>query len=187
MLRKIRENISAEETELLGLEFPAVPDSIPWIYYPEAQEMIRERYGIDARGEPDLAPEHEKAIGRWAKEEHGSDFVFVPGYPMVKRPFYTHPSPKDPRYSNSFDLLFRGLELVTGGQRLHRYDDYVAVLERSHYPLESLKEYLECFKFGMPPHGGFAIGLERFVAQLCRLDNIKWVTLFPRDINRLRP
>ncbi|MGD0173197.1 MAG: aspartate--tRNA(Asn) ligase [Anaerolineales bacterium] len=187
MLQSIRENISVEDRELLELEFPAVPDSIPSIYYPEAQEMIYKRYGIDARGEPDLAPEHEKAIGRWAKEEHGSDFVFVPGYPMVKRPFYTHPSPEDPRFSNSFDLLFRGMELVTGGQRLHRYDDYVAALERAHYPVESFKEYLECFKFGMPPHGGFAIGLERFVAQLCRLDNVKWVTLFPRDINRLRP
>jgi nondiscriminating aspartyl-tRNA synthetase len=106
---------------------------------------------------------------------------------MVKRPFYTHPSPKDSRYSNSFDLLFRGLELVTGGQRLHRYEEYVAALERARQPLEPLREYLECFKFGMPPHGGFAIGLERFVTQLCRLDNVRWATLFPRDINRLRP
>jgi nondiscriminating aspartyl-tRNA synthetase len=187
MLAHIRETISDQDRELLELEFPSVPDSIPSIYYPEAQEMIFRRYGIDARGEPDLAPEHEKAIGRWAKEEHGSDFVFVPGYPMVKRPFYTHPSPDDPRYSNSFDLLFRGLELVTGGQRLHRYEDYVAAMERSHIPPETFKEYLECFKFGMPPHGGFAIGLERFVAQLCGLENVKWAALFPRDISRLRP
>jgi nondiscriminating aspartyl-tRNA synthetase len=187
MLQHIRENISAQDQQLLEIEFPSVPDAIPWIYYPDAQELIFERERIDARGEPDLAPEHEKAIGRWAKEEHGSDFVFVPGYPMVKRPFYTHPSPEDPRYSNSFDLLFRGLELVTGGQRLHRYDDYVEALERAHLPLEPFREYLECFKYGMPPHGGFAIGLERFVAQLCGLDNIKWATLFPRDINRLRP
>jgi nondiscriminating aspartyl-tRNA synthetase len=187
MLAAIRENISTEDQQLLEIEFPSVPDAIPWIYYPEAQELIYKREGIDARGEPDLAPEHEKAIGRWAKEEKGSDFVFVPGYPMVKRPFYTRPSPEDPRYSNSFDLLFRGLELVTGGQRLHRYDDYLQALERAHLPLEPFREYLECFKFGMPPHGGFAIGLERFVTQLCRLENVKWATLFPRDINRLRP
>jgi nondiscriminating aspartyl-tRNA synthetase len=187
MLQNIRETVSPEDQELLELEFPAVPDAIPWIHYPEAQELIFQREGIEARGEPDLAPEHEKAIGRWAKAEHGSDFVYVPGYPMVKRPFYTHPSSEDPRYSNSFDLLFRGLELVTGGQRLHKYKDYVAALERVHQPLEPLREYLECFKYGMPPHGGFAIGLERFVTQLCRLDNVKWATLFPRDINRLRP
>ncbi len=187
MLQNIRESVSTEDQELLELEFPAVPDVIPWIHYPEAQEPIFRREGIDARGEPDLAPEHEKAIGRWAKAEHGSDFVYVPGYPMVKRPFYTHPSPEDSRYSNSFDLLFRGLELVTGGQRLHKYEDYIAALERAHQPIEPLREYLECFKYGMPPHGGFAIGLERFVTQLCRLDNVKWATLFPRDINRLRP
>jgi nondiscriminating aspartyl-tRNA synthetase len=187
MLDYIQENISAEDRQLLDIEFPSVPEAIPWIYYPEAQELIYQREGIDARGEADLAPEHEKAIGRWAKEVHGSDLVFVPGYPMVKRPFYTYPSPEDPRYSNSFDLLFRGLELVTGGQRLHRYADYVEALERGHFPLEPFRDYLECFKFGMPPHGGFAIGLERFIAQLCQLDNIKWATLFPRDINRLRP
>jgi nondiscriminating aspartyl-tRNA synthetase len=187
MLQFIRETIPAEDQNLLQIEFPSVPDEIPWIDYPNAQELIFQREGIDARGEPDLAPEHERAIGRWAKAEHGSDFVFVPGYPMVKRPFYTHPSPKDPRYSKSFDLLFRGLELVTGGQRLHRYEEYVAALERAHQPLEPLREYLECFRYGMPPHGGFAIGLERFVAQLCQLDNVKWATLFPRDINRLRP
>jgi nondiscriminating aspartyl-tRNA synthetase len=187
MLEHIKDNFSSEDQKLLGMEFPAVPDPIPWIYYPEAQELIHRRYGIDARGEPDLAPEHEKAIGRWAREEYGSDFVFVSGYPMVKRPFYTHPDPEDPKYSNSFDLLFRGMELVTGGQRLHRYGDYVEALQRAGYPLEPLREYLECFRFGMPPHGGFAIGLERFVAQLCQLDNVKWATLFPRDINRLRP
>jgi nondiscriminating aspartyl-tRNA synthetase len=84
-------------------------------------------------------------------------------------------------------LLFRGLELVTGGQRLHLYDDYVAALTRMGQPLEPYETYLECFKYGMPPHGGFAIGLERFVNQLLQLDNIKWVTLFPRDQNRLTP
>ena len=95
--------------------------------------------------------------------------LFVPGYPMAKRPFYTHPDPTDPAYSNSFDLIFRGMELVTGGQRLHRHADYVAALERARLPLEPFAAYLEAMRYGMPPHGGFAIGLERFVMQLAGL------------------
>lgn len=177
----------AEELEMLEVELPIIGESIPWIYYPDAQQLLYERKGIDARGEPDLAPEHERALGEWAREEHGSDFVFVPGYPMRKRPFYTYPSPDDPRYSNSFDLLFRGMELVTGGQRLHLYDDYLAAARRTGFDAELYKEYFECFKHGMPPHGGFAIGLERFVAQLLGVENLKWVTLFPRDLSRLTP
>ena len=117
--------------------------------------------------EPDLAPEHERALGAWALAEHGSEFLAVEGYPMVTRPFYTHPWTRDdadPRWSNSFDLLFRGLELVTGGQRLHRYEDYLAALERTAQPIEPYEGYLEAFRHGMPPHGGFAIGLERFRA-----------------------
>ena len=180
-------NHYADELEMLKVELPEVGESIPWIYYPDAQELIYEREGVDVRGEPDLAPEHERALGEWAKEEYGSDFVFVPGYPMVKRPFYTHPNPDDPRYSNSFDLLFCGVELVTGGQRLHLYDDYLTAAKAAGYPLEPYQEYLECFKYGMPPHGGFAIGLERFVTQLLQVENVKWATLFPRDLTRLKP
>jgi nondiscriminating aspartyl-tRNA synthetase len=176
-----------DELSMLEVEMPLLGDSIPWIYYPDAQELILEREGIDARGEPDLAPEHERALGRWARDEKGSDFVFVTGYPMAKRPFYTHPNPEDPVHSNAFDLLFRGMELVTGGQRLHVYDDYVAAARKAGYPLEPLETYLECFKYGMPPHGGFAIGLERLLTRLLRVDNIKWVTLFPRDLTRLAP
>jgi nondiscriminating aspartyl-tRNA synthetase len=176
-----------EDLNLLEAHIPAIGESIPWLFYPDAQQLIHEREGIDARGEPDLAPEHERALGRWAREEEGSDFVFVTGYPMVKRPFYTHPDPDDPTFSNGFDLLFRGMELVTGGQRLHRYEDYMAAATKAGYDLEPFSAYLECFKFGMPPHGGFAIGLERFVAQLLGVDNIRWVTLFPRDLTRLQP
>jgi nondiscriminating aspartyl-tRNA synthetase len=186
ILANLRENY-AQELEYLEAELPEIGESIPWIYYPEAQEIIYQREGIDARGEPDLAPEHERALGRWAKEVYGSDFVFVSGYPMAKRPFYTYPNLNDPIYSNSFDLLFRGLELVTGGQRLHIYDDYVTALAKAGQPLEPYQEYLECFKYGMPAHGGFAIGLERFATQLIQIDNVKWVTLFPRDLNRLKP
>ena len=112
------------------------------------------------------------------------DFVYVTGFPMAKRPFYTHPDPADARFSNGFDLLFRGVELVTGGQRLHRYDDYVAALGGD---VEPYAGYLDGFRYGMPPHGGFAIGLERFVARLLGAANVREVTAFPRDLHRLTP
>jgi nondiscriminating aspartyl-tRNA synthetase len=175
------------ELSLLGVEMPLAPGSFPHIYFPDAQQLILDRYGEDCRGEPDLAPQHERWLGEWAKAEHQSDFLFVTGYPMVKRPFYTHPDPNDLRFSNSFDLLFRGTELVTGGQRLHRYEDYAAALDARHMDSAPFQTYLEAFKYGMPPHGGFAIGLERFVMQLIRAHNLRETTLFPRDLNRLSP
>jgi len=132
----------------------------PSIHFPEAQELILTHWYEDCRDEPDLSPQHERWLGEWAKAEYGSDFLFVTGYPMTKRPFYTHPNPADPRYSNSFDLLFRGMELVTGGQRLHLYQDYLnSAIQRGYTDLKPFETYLEVFKYGMPPHGGFAIGL----------------------------
>jgi nondiscriminating aspartyl-tRNA synthetase len=186
MLAAIEERCAAE-LALLKLELPAVPNEIPQLHFSEALELIYKETGEDARGEPDLAPAHERWLGEWARRAHGSDFLFVVGYPMVKRPFYTHPDPHRPAYSNSFDLLFRGLELVTGGQRLHRYADYMAALEARGLSAEPFAGYLQAFKYGMPPHGGFAIGLERWVARLLELPNVRETTLFPRDINRLAP
>ncbi len=177
----------ATELELLGVTMPRAPETFPHIHFRDAQQLIYEKYGVDCRGEPDLAPQHERWLGEWARENFDSDFVFVVGYPMAKRPFYTHPDPHDPAYSYSFDLLFRGVELVTGGQRLHRYEDYLAALARMRYPLEPFAYYLEAMKYGMPPHGGFAIGLERWVMQLCDLANVRQATLFPRDLHRLTP
>jgi nondiscriminating aspartyl-tRNA synthetase len=173
------------EVELLDLRLPVVPDEIPAIGFVAAQRLIEDDTGRPTVGEPDLAPADERWLGEWAVHEHGSDFVFVTGYPMAKRPFYTHPDPARPEASNGFDLLFRGLELVTGGQRLHRHDDYVRALAgRDLTPYEG---YLEAFRHGMPPHGGFAIGLERWLARLTDAANVREVTLFPRDINRLTP
>jgi nondiscriminating aspartyl-tRNA synthetase len=178
----------APELALLEARLPSILAEIPSIYFPDAQELILALHGEDARGEPDLAPQHERWLGEWAQEKYGSDFLFVTGYPMSKRPFYTHPNPADPRYSNSFDLLFRGTELVTGGQRLHLYQDYLVAATRAGYTnLAPFETYLEAFKYGMPPHGGFAIGLERFIMQLLGLDNIRLATLFPRDLTRLAP
>jgi nondiscriminating aspartyl-tRNA synthetase len=164
-----------------------VPETIPHIHFREAQELIEEATGESVVGEPDLAPSHERWLGEWVRREHGTDFLFVVGYPMVKRPFYTHPDPQRPEFSNSFDLLFRGLELSTGGQRLHRYEDYVAALAARGEGPEAYATYLEAFKHGMPPHGGFAIGLERWMARIVEARNIRETTLFPRDLNRLSP
>jgi nondiscriminating aspartyl-tRNA synthetase len=166
----------------LGLAVPAVPAQIPAIDFAEALALV----GAPP-DEPDLAPAHERALGQWALREHSSDFLFVTGYPMAKRPFYTHPDPARPSASNGFDLLFRGIELVTGGQRLHRYPDYVAALAARGESTAPYESYLDAFRHGLPPHGGFAIGLERFVMRLLEVANIREVTLFPRDLHRLVP
>lgn len=166
--------------QLLGAKLPEVPAEIPHVHFADAMAML----GAD---EPDLAPAHERYLSEWALREHGSEFLFVTGYPMSKRPFYTHPDPERPAYSNSFDLLFRGLELVTGGQRLHRYEDYVAALAARGESTEPYESYLSAFAHGMPPHGGFALGLERWTARLLDADNIRRTTLFPRDLHRLTP
>ncbi len=186
ILTSFSEHYTAE-LELSQVRMPAIAQEVPHIHFSDAQELIFRRYGTDVRGEPDLSPQDERWLGEWAQQEFGSDFLFVTGFPMRKRPFYTHPDPERPEYSNSFDLLFRGTELVTGGQRLHRYGDYLAALAKANLPLEPFESYLEAFKYGMPPHGGFAIGLERLLMQLTGIPNIKLATTFPRDLTRLTP
>ncbi|GAA6524863.1 aspartate--tRNA(Asn) ligase [Intrasporangium sp. DVR] len=194
------ESYAAEAASLLGVDLPRVPEEFPVIHFTDALALV----GADP-GEPDLSPAHERALGEWARATHGSDFLAVEGYPMSKRPFYTAPEgyphagaqplsdaegvrgAEPAAGSNSFDLLFRGLELTTGGQRLHRPGDYRAALERVGQDPEVLRGYLAAFEHGMPPHGGFAIGLERWVARVVGAENVREVTLFPRDVQRLFP
>jgi nondiscriminating aspartyl-tRNA synthetase len=173
---------AAPAVERLQLRLPRVPDEFPVLHFREALEIA----GAPA-DEPDLNPAHERGLGEWAKAEHGSDFVVVEGYPTAHRAFYTHPDPADPHWSCAFDLIFRGVELVSGAQRLHRYADYVATLEERGYPYAPYASYVEAFRRGIPPHGGFAIGLERWVGRLVEAPNIREVTLFPRDLHRLAP
>ena len=186
MFAAVREE-AGSALDLLRLALPEIPAEIPSIHFAEAMALIGQATGEDLSGEMDLAPAHERWLGEWAQRAHGSDFLFVVGYPLAKRPFYTHPDPERPGYSRGFDLLFRGLELVTGGQRLHRYADYLAALEERGIDPAPFASYLEAFQHGMPPHGGFAIGLERCVARLAGVENVREVTLFPRDIQRLSP
>lgn len=175
------------EVRLLGIEIPDVSPAIPHLHITEALALVSEATGEDVRREPDLAPAHERWLGTWARQMHGSDFLFVTGYPMTKRPFYTHPDPARPAYSNSFDLLFRGLEVVTGGQRLHQLSDYRRAMAVRGIPEAPFTGYLEAFAHGMPPHGGFALGVERWIARLVGAENVRETTLFPRDLHRLTP
>ncbi|MEV0228783.1 aspartate--tRNA(Asn) ligase [Nonomuraea sp. NPDC050786] len=179
MLESVRLRACAA-VELLGVVLPEVPAEIPAIHFTEAQELT-------GSAEPDLSPAQERWLCEWAVREHGSEFLYVTGYPMSKRPFYTHPDPARPGYSNGFDLLFRGLELVTGGQRLHRHADYLAALAARGEGPEAYEGYLQAFRYGMPPHGGFALGLERWTARLTGAANIRQTTAFPRDLHRLSP
>jgi nondiscriminating aspartyl-tRNA synthetase len=186
MLGAVRDR-AADAVARLGVVLPPEPGHIPEVTFDEAQELIAAHTDGDPRGEPDLAPADERWLSAWAMREHGSPFLFVTGYPAVKRPFYTHPDPERPGRTRSFDLLFNGLELVTGGQRLHRHDDYLAALAARGEDPTAYAGYLDVFARGMPPHGGFAIGLERFVARLVGAENIRSATLFPRDLHRLAP
>ncbi|MBP2329992.1 nondiscriminating aspartyl-tRNA synthetase [Kibdelosporangium banguiense] len=174
----LRTMVSTIGERLPEVELPVVPAEIPEIHFANALALIGAQ-----PDEPDLAPAHERSLSDWALRTHDSEFLYVTGYPMRKRPFYTHPEPGRPDHSNSFDLLFRGVELVTGGQRLHSYADYLAVLPDP----EPYRSYLDAFAYGMPPHGGFALGLERWTARLVGAANIRQTTLFPRDLNRLSP
>nr|WP_243200766.1 aspartate--tRNA(Asn) ligase [Lawsonibacter celer] len=176
----------AADAARLGIEIPDV-SRIPAVRFDEAKRLAAERYGYRIRDPYDLEPEEEVHIGRYAKEEWGSDFVFVTHYPSKKRPFYAMDDPADPRYTLSFDLLFRGMEVTTGGQRIHDYRQQVdKMLARDMHP-EEFESYLMIHKHGMPPHGGIGLGLERLTARLCGLENVRSATLFPRDQGRLEP
>jgi nondiscriminating aspartyl-tRNA synthetase len=181
-IRAIVLAISVEQPDVFayfGAEAPLVPEKIPVLKLREVQKIL----GVAE--EPDLEPEHERAICEWAKKEHGSDFVFVTHYPVSKRPFYTYEDENDQGFTKSFDLLFRGLEITTGGQRVHNYELLVEKLKAKGLDPAKFSFYLQAFKLGMPPHGGSATGLERITARMLELPNVKEATLFPRDINRI--
>lgn len=175
-----------KETKLLKMNLPKV-DQIPCVRFDEAKELVAKKYNRQFRNPFDLEPEEESLIGQYFMEEYGSDFVFVTHYPSKKRPFYAMDDPKDPTYTLSFDLLFHGLEITTGGQRIHDYHKLMEKIEKRHMETEGMEHYLSAFKHGMPPHGGLGIGLERLTMQLIGEDNVREATLFPRDLSRLEP
>ncbi len=179
-------NEYADELRILKLELPKV-DKIPYVRFDEAKKLVSEKYGKTIKNPFDLEPEEEELIGKYFKEEYDSDFVFVTHYPSKKRPFYAMDDPSDDRYTLSFDLLYKGLEITTGGQRIHEYDMLLEKIEKKGMTEEGLEDYLDVFKYGMPPHGGLGIGLERLTMQLLGEDNVREACLFPRDLSRLTP
>lgn len=174
---------AGNEIQLLEAEWPSFPKEIPRLTHAEARKILREELGYPVG--QDLSEEAERLLGRYAKERWGSDWVFVTHYPRSLRPFYTYP--EEDGTTRSFDLLFRGLEITSGGQRIHRYQDLVESLKAKGMDLEGFKGYLEVFKYGMPPHGGFAIGAERLTQKLLGLPNVRYARAFPRDRHRLTP
>ena len=177
---------SAKELKMLNITLPNV-DKIPAVRFDEAKQKVSEKYGRKIRNPYDLEPEEEALIGKYYKEECGADFVFITHYPSKKRPFYAMDDPEDATYTLSFDLLFHGLEITTGGQRIHDYNELLAKIEKRGMTTEGMEQYLSAFKHGMPPHGGLGIGLERLTMQLVGEDNVRETTLFPRDLSRLEP
>jgi len=178
-------NDCKEELRLLEATVPQIKDKIPRIKLREAQEIIFKRTKRDSRKEPDLAPEDEREISKWALEEHGSDLVFVTHYPTSKRPFYTHPDPKDPDYTLSFDLIGRGTEWLTGGQRINDLKTLVKKAKERDIDIQKSELYLQAFKYGIPPEGGFSFGSERITMHILNLKNVREASLFPRDMERV--
>ncbi len=175
----------AEEIKLLDAKIPDMKNAIPRMKLREAQEVLEKEFGQKCLGEPDLEPQHERMMCEYAEKKYGSEFIFITHYPVKKRPFYTYEDEADPGFTKSFDMLFRGLEVTTGGQRIHEYDKLVSNIEKWGLKPEHFSFYLQAFKYGMPPEGGLAIGLERLTARILGLDNVREATLFPRDINRI--
>ena len=183
---KLLEQDYKKELDMLGVTLPEV-GRIPVVRFDQAKELVSRKYDRKIRNPYDLEPEEELLIGRYFKEEYGSDFVFVTHYPSKKRPFYAMDDPADPRFTLSFDLLFRGLEVTTGGQRIHDYREITAKMEKRGMDPEDIASYLMIFKYGMPPHGGLGIGLERLTMRLLDEQNVREASLFPRDVTRLEP
>ena len=184
IMQKLKENCQ-KEFDLLKSEMPEVPETIPSLKLREAQEIIKQEFGSDCIGEPDLEPQHERWLCEYAKKKHNSDFIFITHFPISKRPFYTFEDENDKGYAKGGDLLFRGVEITTLAQRIHDYDTLVESMNKKGLDPEKFRYYLQAFKYGMPPHGGLGLGLERLTAKLLGLENVKEATLFPRDINRI--
>mgnify|MGYP000868236866 CR=1 FL=1 len=176
----------AKEIALLKIELPNL-EKIPFVRFDEAKRLIAEKYDRQIRSPHDLEPEEEALIGEYFKSEYGADFVFVTHYPSKKRPFYAMDDPENKEFTLSFDLLFRGLEITTGGQRIHDYETLLKKIAEKGMDIEGMEDYLDCFKYGMPPHGGLGIGLERLTMKMIGEDNVREACLFPRDMTRLKP
>jgi nondiscriminating aspartyl-tRNA synthetase len=166
-------------------EVPLAPAEFPIFTLQEAQAIVAKEYGREIEDTNDMAPEDERQICEYAKAKFGSDFVFITRFPTKKRAFYTYEEPSEAPLSRGFDLLFRGLEINSGAQRIHNYDSLVERIKERGMDPEKFEYYLQTFKYGIPPHGGCSTGLERFTGRMLELANIKESTAFPRDMTRI--
>ncbi len=176
---------NAEELKLLGVTLPAMIAKTPTLSLREVQEKIFEKKGRDVRGEKDTNPQDERDISEIIREETGSDFVFIYGYPTKKKPFYVYPNPAEPEYNEGMDLICRGVEWLSGGRRVNDYTQLMDHVKEWGMDPEKIKMFLQAFKYGVPPEGGFAFGAERITMQLLELKNIREASIFPRDMNRI--
>jgi nondiscriminating aspartyl-tRNA synthetase len=151
----------------------------------EAQQKIYEKNGRDVRAEKDLSPEDEREICAIIKEETGSDLVFVYGYPTKKKPFYVYPNPENPEVNEGMDLLCRGVEWLSGGRRINNYTQLQEHVKEWKMDENKVKMFLDAFKYGAPPEGGFAFGAERITMQILGLSNVREASMFPRDMERI--
>jgi len=189
-LIEVFERVKEEGAEFLSLynvDDISVPKEIPAIKLAEIREIIKKKYNHDIAEETDIDPEGERLAGRWAKEEFNSDFVFITHYFWKDKPFYTMPSTGNPGETEGFDLLYKGMEITTGSQRIHKYDELIANMKKKGIKPDGMEYYLDVFKFAMPPHGGWGMGSERLIQQMLGLGSIKEAILFPRDVKRLSP
>lgn len=184
IFKRVKKNCY-RELRMFQVKLPDIKKPIPRIKFFEAKEIAFQETKKDKRKELDLDPEEEKAICEFTKKTIGSELVFITHFPAEKRPFYTFPDPKNPKLTLSFDLLFRGLEVVTGGQRIHNYRQLLKNMKNFGINAKNFRFYLQAFKYGMPPEGGFAIGAERLTKQILGLENIREASLFPRDLQRV--
>ena len=184
ILRNVKEKCS-EELKIYGTDVE-IPEKFPRIKFSEALEILKKEFGKEMEGN-DIDPEGERLICEWAKKEKGSDFIFLTNYPWAIRPMYIMPDPKNPKETFGFDLLYRGVEIASGGQRIHDYDQLVENMKKKNLNPDDFKNYLEIFRYGIPPHGGWGLGSERIVQKILGLKSIKEAILFPRDVKRLTP
>ena len=184
ILEKVKEK-NAEQLKLLKAELPVMIEKTPTLSLKEVQEKIFKKFGRDVRGEKDTNPQDEREICEIIKEETGSDFIFIYGYPTRKKPFYVYPNPENPEINEGMDLLCRGLEWLSGGRRINKYEQLVEHVKLWNMDPNKIKMYLEAFKYGVPPEGGFAFGAERITMQLLGLKNIREACMFPRDMERI--
>jgi len=181
------EKEGAKYLELYNVKMPKVPDEIPHIKLSEIKEVIKEKYGYEIPETTDIDPEGEKLAGKYALEQFGSDFIFITHYPWKDKPFYTMPSPGNSEETEGYDLLLKGIEIVTGSQRIHEYKMLIENMEKKGVKPAGMEFYLDTFKFAMPPHGGWGMGSERLIQQIFGLKSVKEAVLFPRDVKRLSP